>query len=209
MRLTLLAFAGCSTAFAGCSTAEPDLELTSSEPDATEVEIPAYERKLWRHWIDADKDCQDARQEVLIRDSQEPVTFTDEKQCRVATGKWICPYTGKVITDPSKVDVDHVVALKDAHDSGGWSWTPEQRKAFANNLEPDHLVASSQYGNRSKGAKGPDEWLPPLAEARCPYLNQWMSLKQEAGLQFEDKEHAVLLYMKKICDDGLVPPLPQ
>lgn len=192
----------------GCSSVESDMALVDPEPDV--VEMPEYDRKLWKHWVDADKDCQDTRQEVLIRDSQEPVTFTDEKQCRVATGKWVCPYTGKVITDPSKVDIDHMVALKDAHVSGGWGWPADQRQSFANDLEdPTHLLATSQYGNRSKGAKGPDEWLPPLESARCDYIDQWVKVKEGAELGMAEGEYAIITYMMKICDDGMIPPLPQ
>ena len=183
----------------------PACQEAEAAPEPTE-----YDRKLWKHWKDADKDCQDARQEVLIRDSEEPVTCTDEKQCRVATGKWRCPYTGTVITDPSKVDVDHMVSLKDAHLSGGWAWPPEQRQNFANNLEdPTHLRATSQYGNRSKGARGPDEWLPPLKGARCQYIQDWIGVKERWEFGLSESERGVLSYMLKICTADKIPVLPQ
>lgn len=169
-----------------------------------------YDRTQWKHWIDDDGDCQDTRQEVLIRDSQEPVTFVDDRHCRVATGRWVCPYTGIVITDPSKVDVDHMVALKDAHDSGGWSWSSTRRQEFANNLEVTfQLQATSQYGNRSKGDRGPDQWLPPLESERCDYIDQWLRVKESWTLRESEGGSAVIFYMRKICADGLTPPLPQ
>ena len=172
--------------------------------------MPEYDRKLWKHWVDADKDCQDSRQEVLIRDSDVPVTFKTDKGCKVATGQWTCPYTGTVITDSSKVDVDHMVALKDAHLSGGWGWPKDQRQGFANDLaDPTHLLATSQYGNRSKGARGPDEWLPPLESARCDYIDQWVKVKEGYELGMGEGEYAIITYMMKICDDGAIPPLPQ
>lgn len=183
---------------------------TAPEPDP---EPPEYDRKLWKHWKDADKDCQDARQEVLVRDSEVPVTFKprdDEKECKVATGQWTCPYTGTVITDASKVDVDHMVALKDAHESGGWGWPADQRQAYANGLDdPTHLLATSQYGNRSKGAKGPDEWLPPLESARCQYIQDWVKVKEGWELGMSESEYGVITYMLKICSAGQVPVLPQ
>jgi hypothetical protein len=203
-------------AFACASTLDPafaeEPAPTCPEP-APEPEPTEYSRKLWRHWIDADKDCQSTRQEVLIRDSDVPVTFeprTDGKQCRVATGQWTCPLTGQVITDPSKVDIDHMVALKDAHQSGGWGWDAQARQTYANDLnDPTHLRATSQYGNRSKRDKGPDEWLPPLASARCQYIQDWVKVKEGYELGLDEGEYAIITYMIHICDQGQVPPLPQ
>jgi len=43
-------------------------------------------RDDWKHWIDADGDCQDIRQEVLVEESLEEVTFESSGHCRVATG---------------------------------------------------------------------------------------------------------------------------
>jgi len=187
---------------------------TTLDPAIAEAPIEEpmidYDRKLWKHWIDADGDCQDTRQEVLIRESTVPVTYTDEKECRVATGSWTGAYTGTVITDPSKVDVDHVVALSDAHESGGWRWGDEAREAFANDLsDPKFLTATSQFGNRSKKDKGPDEWLPPLETYRCAYIERWVSIKEGAELSMAEGETAVIGYMRHICEAGGTPPLPQ
>ena len=43
---------------------------------------PAYDRKAWKHWVDEDKDCQNARHEVLVAESAEPVGFKTSKGCR-------------------------------------------------------------------------------------------------------------------------------
>jgi len=202
-------------AFACATTLDP---VFAEDPAAVcpeaapEPEPPEYDRKLWKHWVDVDdpRDCQDARQEVLIRDSEVPVVFADDKQCRVVTGRWTCPYTGEVITDASKVDVDHMVALQDAHESGAWGWSPERREAFANRLDdPTHLLATSQYGNRSKGSRGPDEWLPPLASARCQYIQDWVKVKEGWELGMSEAEYGVITYMMKICSVGQIPVLPQ
>ena len=52
---------------------------------AIPADLPAYDRSDWKHWVDEDGDCQDARQEVLIEESLEPVTFETDQKCRVAT----------------------------------------------------------------------------------------------------------------------------
>ncbi len=81
--------------------------------------IPRYDRAGWPLWIDEDHDCQDARQEVLIAESWTPVTFETSANCRVGTGEWHDPYTGAVLTDPSGLDIDHLVPLENSYVSGG------------------------------------------------------------------------------------------
>jgi len=199
-----------------CATAIDPVLAEDPSPVCPIAELPpappTYDRKLWGKWINANpqEDCQDTRQEVLIRDSEVPVTFETARQCKVVTGQWTCPYTGKTITNPSKVDIDHRVALKDAHESGGWGWPEDQRHGYTNDLDdPLVLVATSQYGNRSKGSRGPDEWLPPLASARCQYIEDWVAVKEGWELGMGEGEYARITYMMRICDAGQIPVLPQ
>jgi hypothetical protein len=48
-------------------------------------------------WADVVGDCQNSRAEALIEQSTTQVRFADERRCRVVTGRWISPFTGKVI----------------------------------------------------------------------------------------------------------------
>ena len=114
--------------------------------------IPAYDRDDWRRWTDEDSDCQNTRQEVLIEESATPVTYADSGQCRVAAGDWTGPYTGERFYDPSELDIDHMVPLANAHWSGGWAWSLERKRQYANDLSYEgHLVAAKASANRSKG----------------------------------------------------------
>lgn len=130
--------------FAACVHPSSALAPTTSKLDQLAVAAPisdGYNRKDWKHWIDEDKDCQDTRQEVLIEESEVPVTFKTAKQCKVAIGRWTCPYTGEVFTNPRKLDVDHMIPLAAAHAAGGHAWDAERKKAFANVLrQPEHLI---------------------------------------------------------------------
>merc|ERR1712193_325114 len=66
-----------------------------------------YNRKMWRHWVDDDGDCQNTRAEILIRDSITEVFFNKKKGCVVKLGLWIDPYSGQFFSKASKLDIDH------------------------------------------------------------------------------------------------------
>jgi len=169
---------------------------------------PEYDRASWGRWVDQDGDCQDTRQEVLIRDSQIPVTL-DESGCKVLTGKWICPYTGVEFSEPDDLDIDHTVALKEAHESGGYAWDTSEKKVYFNDLGELHLQAVSRSANRSKGSRNPSAWLPPRKAARCAYIHTWVRLKDRWHLETDLIEDAVITYMLKICEKGGIPVTPQ
>jgi hypothetical protein len=195
-----------------CSPARPEPTVTpeiATEPPSVSPEtVPEYDRDEWGRWRDEDKDCQDTRQEVLVRQSEVPPTFKDEKGCKVATGKWTCPYTGETFTDPGKMDIDHVVPLLEAHESGGWRWDEERKRSYFNDLSPGHLVATSASSNRSKGARGPDEWMPEIPEVKCGYLRAWAGVKEKWGLEMDCGESkAMVSLVAGVCGlGGMVQP---
>ena len=120
---------------------------SSSAPFASSRSNPT---RCCRHANAADGDCQDARNEPLIAESLGTVSYRSDRQCRVEAGDWLAPYTDAVVTDPSKLDVDHMVPLGNAHLSGAWHWSAEQRQRYANCLDdPQHLIAVTASTNRS------------------------------------------------------------
>jgi hypothetical protein len=168
-----------------------------------------YDRSDWPHWIDEDDDCQDTRQEVLIAESTIPVRFADARHCKVASGRWVCPYTGRVFTDPHELDVDHMVPLHAAHEAGGDAWDLAARRRYANALDDgDHLIAVHKAANRSKSDKGPDRWLPEAAAYRCPYVRNWVRIKTAWGLESAPAEGDAIASILATCDAGRVPPRP-
>ena len=95
------------------------------------------------------------------------------------TGRWISPFTGQVIQNASNIDIDHVVPLAWSWPRGAGQWTREKREQFANdsmNLWPVELSL-----NRSKGAKGPNEWLPPAGQ--CGYVARFYRIVKLYKLQ--------------------------
>lgn len=152
----------------------------SSTSKGEKVGSNKYSRSKFGHgWSDLDGDCQDSRQETLIGQSTAPVRFESNDKCRVASGRWISPFTGKVIHDPSAMDIDHVVPLKWAWQHGANKWTDEKREQFAN--DPANLISVELSLNRQKGAKGPDAWLPPANQ--CEYVLRFLRIVKKYRLQ--------------------------
>jgi hypothetical protein len=179
------------------------------EPPAPAAAPHGYDRDDWPHWIDADDDCQDTRQEVLVAESEIPVRFRDARRCAVASGRWRCPYTGRVITDPHELDVDHFVPLHEAHRAGGHAWDREQRQRFANTLDdPMHLVAVDRSANRAKSDQPPHAWMPPDPAYRCTYVRVWVDIKERWALTQSPPERAYVEQALTGCSDGRIPAAP-
>ena len=169
-----------------------DLPLTIA-PD----QLSGYERTLFKHWIDADKDKCDTRKEVLI---QEAVSIPKlSSSCVFNGGKWISAYDGLATTDYSTLDIDHMVPLSEAWRSGAWKWSPAQREAFANDLtDPRALVAVTASLNRQKSDQDPSTWLPPID--KCTYVSNWIAIKVRYSLTVDTAEANALTTLVDSCN---------
>lgn len=157
----------------------------------------AYDRDLFgESWKDVDRNGCDTRNDILGRDLLDPVFKPGTRDCKVLSGTLVDPYDGAAVSfvsgsDTSRlVQIDHVVALGWAWHHGAWAWTDEQRLLFAN--DPANLVAASDDTNQAKSDAGPGEWLPPAAELRCGYVEQFVGVLGAYGLAVgaEDREAA-------------------
>ena len=157
-----------------------------------------YDREKFRHWIDADGDCRDTRDEVLAEESRVAV-----RGCDIQSGKWRSYYDGAVTRDSSNFDIDHLVALAEALDSGAKRWTPNTRKRFANDLaDPRSLVAVSASSNRSKSDRDPAEWMPELA--KCRYVAKWVAVKIRWRLKVDAREKRFLTRKASRCENVVI-----
>ena len=148
-----------------------------------------YARTLFKHWIDSDKDGCNTRYEVLIAEALiKPIVG---KGCYLSGGKWRSPYDAKVFTNPTGLDIDHMVPLAEAWRSGAWAWTAAQRMTYANDLDdPRTLIAVTASLNRSKGDKDVAQWLPP--KAQCTYVSNWIAVKWRFDLTVDPAETTFL-----------------
>jgi hypothetical protein len=161
----------------------------SPQPDSA----PAYNRADYMSsWRDQDGNCRDTRDEVLLIESIIPATLSADG-CDVLAGLWLDPYTGQQFTNPSDLDIDHMVPLAEAHESGGWRWDADKKSAYANDLHnAKALVAVSASANRSKGSRDPAQWLPTDPALQCEYVKNWVEVKRRHGLEMDVAEAAAI-----------------
>ncbi len=158
-----------------------------------------YQRELFNHWVDADRDGCDAREEVLIAESRS-MAQVDPYGCKVLEGDWYSLYDGLTFTDPAELDIDHMVPLAESWDSGAASWDSGRRQAFANDLEhPQALRAVSASSNRSKSDLDPGQWKPTRDAAWCEYANDWVTVKKAWDLTADQNEVDDLRVMLRTC----------
>lgn len=164
-----------------------------------------YQRDLFPHWTVTDG-CS-TRDRVLIEESTS-FAQVDPFGCRVVAGDWVSPFDGAMWEDPAEIDIDHLVALKEAWESGAWAWTEAERRAFANDMDdPRPLNAVTGSVNQAKSDLDPPRWLPPRAEARCRYLADWIAVKARWQLTMDAAEMSFLRsYLTANCTGLRVEP---
>ena len=167
-------------------------EVLAGIPVELEDRTGGYDRDLFAVWIDADGDGCDTRDEVLLAENL-AATDSASAGCIPIPGLWRSAYDGTDVTDPTQLDVDHLVSLKEAWDSGAWSWTPERRIAYANDLTDGRtLVAVSATSNRAKGDRDPSNWNPDNDEAVCQFIGDWIAVKARWSMSMDQSEHGRL-----------------
>jgi len=157
-----------------------------------------YDRDLFADWYDADRNGCNTRKEVLIAESLDPVKIGSK--CAISGGRWFSIYDNVETTDSSKFDIDHMVPLSEAWDSGAWNWNADQRKYFANDLDqPFFLIAVTASSNRSKSDRDPAQWMPPNASYHCEYVRIWIEIKRAWDLSVDQAEHDYLARKLASC----------
>lgn len=172
--------------------------------------LTGYDRDLFgQAWADTDRNGCDTRNDILRRDLQgeeiKPGTFG----CLVLTGTLVDPYSGETISfvrgqeTSTAVQVDHVVSLADAWQSGAHAWGLELRTKFAN--DPLNLLAVDGGLNQQKGASNAASWLPPDRDAWCGFASQQIAVKLAYALSVTPSERNALHRAAMRCEeDGLL-----
>lgn len=164
--------------------------LTVATEDRT-----GYNRDLFPHWITQSGTC-NTREVVLKRDGTNVV---QDSSCAATSGRWYSPYDGATWTAASDVDIDHLVPLAEAWDSGADSWTTSRRQAFANDLTRPQLIAVTDNVNQAKGDQDPATWMPSVSSYRCTYVRAWVQVKYYYDLSVDSAEKSALTSYLNSC----------
>lgn len=166
--------------------------------------VPDYRRdEFGDGWIDTDGNGCRQRDDVLARDLVD-VTL-DADACTVLSGTLNDPYTATTIAfahdriggDSQAVQIDHVISLSAAHAGGAWSWSRDERIAFANDL--DNLLAVDGPTNASKSDRGPADWMPPNTAYACLYALDYATIASAWDLAVAERDRAVLVDVLTEC----------
>jgi hypothetical protein len=159
-----------------------------------------------RAWIDVDHNGCDTRNDILARDL---TTITRSGPCKVLTGVRADPYTGATIdfvrgnTTSTLIQIDHLVALANAWQTGAQKLSEEQREALAN--DPLNLLAVDGRSNEQKSDGDAATWLPPEKPFRCRYVARQIAVKARYALWVTPAERDAMLRVLAACPGEPAP----
>ncbi|OEV02588.1 HNH endonuclease family protein [Streptomyces oceani] len=156
--------------------------------EESEGSMDGYDRDKFPHWSDQGDSC-DTREAILKRDGEGVETGSD---CYPTSGSWESPYDGETWSDPSDVDIDHMIPLAEAWRSGAADWTQDEREGLANDLEVAQLLAVTDNVNQSKSDQDPADWMPPSESYHCTYAQSWVWVKHTYDMTVDSAEKGAL-----------------
>jgi hypothetical protein len=160
-------------------------------------------------WADVDRNGCDTRNDILKRDLTAEVFKEKTRDCVVVSGTLIDPFSGETIkfvrgnVSSMEVQIDHVVALSNAWQTGAFKLSIKERTAFAN--DPLNLLAVKGRLNSQKGDGDAATWLPPLKSYRCDYVARQIAVKIKYRLWFTAPEKEAMVRILKSCPEKALP----
>jgi len=160
-------------------------------------------------WADVDHNGCDTRNDILKRDLTAIVFRATTHECVILSGILHDPYSGtdikftRGIRTSQAVQIDHVVALSNAWQTGAFRLTLEERTIFAN--DPLNLLAVEGKLNSQKGDGDAATWLPPLKSYRCEYVARQVAVKAKYGLWLTSPEKTAIVSVLSKCPNQILP----
>lgn len=148
----------------------------------------------------------DTRNRILQRDL---VNTAVNEECKVMSGTLHDPYTGQIIvftrgaTTSALVQIDHVVALSNAWQTGAQQLSLEQRIVLAN--DPLELLAVDGDANQQKSDGDAATWLPANKTFRCQYVARQIAVKIKYLLWVTPPEKLAMQGVLAKCPEQQLP----
>lgn len=201
LSLGVLAAAVPAPASAATTYSAPFRTAVRQLPVAAENTSPYDRDRYFGGWGDTDGDCQNSRHEVLIAEGTG--VGLSASRCTVTSGSWRSFYDGRTYTGPQSVQIDHLVPVSEAWDSGAQRWTQQRRVRFYNDLGVAYALNTiSEPLNQAKADKGPEAWMPPAN--RCRYVEVWTAMKHRWGLSVDSTERSALVRYADGCPNNVL-----
>ena len=191
-------------------TSIPTQSISANEPTTlavlNQLEVKGrapktgYSRAAFTHWSDLNRDGCDSRNEILKRDLTQIVFKAGTRDCKVISGKLLDPFSGKTLifsSSKSTVDIDHLVSLSNAWQTGAAYFDKKTRELLAN--DPLNLLAVDAKLNRQKGDGDAATWLPPLKSYRCEYVARQVAVKAKYSLWVTSAEKDAITRVLSSC----------
>lgn len=159
-------------------TKEDILSLVDSIKVSTHENTEKYNRDDWEK--PAKKFILDGEKVSRVKYD----TYTSQYLISKEPFVYKCPYSGKEITDIKELDFDHIIPLNYVAKYGDINWTKEQKNKFAQDENVGVSVLNKE--NRSKGAKGPSEWLPKVNQG--DYCYSWLLIAKEFDIALRQQD---------------------
>ena len=191
---------------------QPGLAMATLETLPVKGRAPktGYTRdQFGQAWADVDRNGCDTRNDILKRDLTSIIYKTGTRNCVVASGTMVDRYSGESIEfvrgniTSMEVQIDHVVALSNAWQTGAFKLTVEQRTALAN--DPLNLFAVKGSLNQQKSDGDAATWLPPLKSFRCAYVAEQIAVKAKYSLWVVPPEKAAMVAILAKCPTQKLP----
>lgn len=168
-----------------------------------------YQREYFKLWVDTDHDGCNTRKEVLLAEAKQKPS--ESSSCALYGGLWKSAYDNQNFTNSRSLDIDHMVPLSEAWQSGAYRWDADTRERYANDLGYSRsLIAVSATSNRSKSDQDPYLWMPPNRSYWCQYVDDWIAIKYRWSLTIDTAEKRDLAAKVKACGArayAVKPPL--
>jgi hypothetical protein len=184
--------------------------VLSSLPVKGRAAKTGYSRSQFgQAWADVDRNGCDTRNDMLKRDLTNIEFKVKTRECVVLSGVLLDRYSGETINfvrgnvTSMEVQIDHVVALSNAWQTGAFKLTLMQRTAFAN--DPMNLFAVKGRLNSQKGDGDAATWLPPLKSFRCTYVAQQIAVKAKYSLWVTAPEKEAMTRILAACPNQTLP----
>ncbi len=194
----------------GSTTSVPVVKAIEKIPVKGRAPKTGYSRaQFGQAWADVNRNGCDTRNDILNRDLSGVVYKANTRSCVVASGVLRDPYSGMYINfvrgnkTSSEVQIDHVVSLSNAWQTGAFKLSIQVRTQLAN--DPLELLAVKGSLNQQKSDGDAATWLPPLKSYRCAFVARQVAVKAKYGLWLTKPEKEAILRVLSACPNQLIP----